>query len=308
MYFYRNSNSGNKSIPKEYYEDYVDSLIVENRIVEELSIEKSLGDYIQYMEEPILKYQFFDKNGKSHTIDKSEYDAYREDFLKQFPDVTMRMVDSDKESWNIPIANVDKAINEGGYRMWLIKQMKLAKLSDNNKKYKTTIQDIIDLMFDYLKSRGFAKGKGIEEFREYMLAPGDLGYKNRSLFFQDLRSHGLTNLISYEDFIDWFGLSNTGLEKNVEKLGSENRRKLYINLINDGFDLGSFKDFDRNMADKTIRRNIYNAAKEAGWEMPDYDQYEADMKIYRIGTKGNMKEVSRSEYNDFIKRHQKDRK
>ena len=116
----------------------------------------------------------------------------------------------------------------------------------------------------------------------------------------------LYNAIKDEYFVPEFDEFSMLLGvKSVENLGSEYRRKLYTNLINDGFDLGSFKDFNRNMADKTFRRNIYYAAKEAGWEVPDYDQYEADMKIYRIGTKGNMKEVTRSEYNDFIKRHQK---
>ena len=70
------------------------------------------------MAEPVLKYQFFDKDGKSHTIDKSEYDAHSDDFAKQFPDVSMRMVDPNGKSYNVPIADVNDAINDGGYRMW----------------------------------------------------------------------------------------------------------------------------------------------------------------------------------------------
>lgn len=73
------------------------------------------------MPNSVFKYQFFDKDGKSHTIDKQEFDEYKDDFVKQFPDAQMRMVDPNGESWNIPVSNMDAAMKEGGYRMWNMK-------------------------------------------------------------------------------------------------------------------------------------------------------------------------------------------
>lgn len=73
------------------------------------------------MPDPILQYQFFDKDGKAHTIDKQEYDAHSQEFAEQFPEAQMRMVDPDGQSWNIPVSNVGAAMKEGGYRMWRMK-------------------------------------------------------------------------------------------------------------------------------------------------------------------------------------------
>ena len=66
--------------------------------------------------------------------------------------------------------------------------------------------DKIDLLFDDLQSRGFAKDKSREDFRSYMLAPGQQGYENRKTFFEDFKSQGLTDLGSYEEFRDLIGL------------------------------------------------------------------------------------------------------
>ena len=87
--------------------------------------------------------------------------------------------------------------------------------------------------------------------------------------------------------------------------GSQNRRKLYDNLVGDGFDLGSFDDFNENLNNGQIRRNIYDAARESGWSLPDYGQFNRDMNIYRIGVKGDMKEVDYDTYAGFMKRHPK---
>lgn len=85
--------------------------------------------------------------------------------------------------------------------------------------------------------------------------------------------------------------------------GSENRRKLYDNLSNDGFDLGTFEDFDRNMNDKDVRKSIHEAAVNAGWDMPDYGQFERDMTVRQMKIGGQMQEVDQATYDDFVKRH-----
>lgn len=68
------------------------------------------------------------------------------------------------------------------------------------------MRDKIDQLFDDLQSRGFAKDKSNQEFRDYMLAPGEQGYNNRKQFFEDFKSQGMTDLETYEDFADLMGL------------------------------------------------------------------------------------------------------
>lgn len=66
--------------------------------------------------------------------------------------------------------------------------------------------DKIDALFSDLQSRGFAKDKTIDEFRSYMLAPGEQGYRNRKDFFDDFKGQGMTDLNSYEEFANLLGL------------------------------------------------------------------------------------------------------
>ena len=66
--------------------------------------------------------------------------------------------------------------------------------------------DKIDLLFDDLQSRGYAKDKTRKQFRDYMLAPGKQGYENRRTFLHDFQSNGETNLKNYEEFKGLLGL------------------------------------------------------------------------------------------------------
>lgn len=68
------------------------------------------------------------------------------------------------------------------------------------------MRDKIDALFDDLQSRGFAKGKTNQQFRDYMLAPGKQGYENRKQFFEDFKSQGMTDLETYEDFAGLLGM------------------------------------------------------------------------------------------------------
>ena len=67
-------------------------------------------------------YQFYDKSGKKFDVDAKAFDADMEGFAEEYPDVSMRMVDKNGEQWDIPVANVGKAMQEGGYRMWAWEQ------------------------------------------------------------------------------------------------------------------------------------------------------------------------------------------
>lgn len=66
--------------------------------------------------------------------------------------------------------------------------------------------DRIDQLFDDLQSRGYAKDKTNQQFRDFMLAPGKQGYENRKQFFEDFKSQGMTDLETYEDFASLLGL------------------------------------------------------------------------------------------------------
>jgi hypothetical protein len=85
--------------------------------------------------------------------------------------------------------------------------------------------------------------------------------------------------------------------------GSANRRKMYDNLSKDGFELGTFEDFNQNMDNKDTRQAIYRAAQGAGWELPEYDQFDRDMTVRQMKIGGEMKEVDHATYDDFMKRH-----
>ena len=115
----------------------------------------------------VLKYQFFDKNGKPHTINKREYDAYSEDFAKQYSDVSMRMVAPDGKSRIVPIAKVKAAIKKDGYRMWL---MRVGNSSREKRiKLKAVPHDNIHLLYNELKN-SYELGSEID-FREYLSDP-----------------------------------------------------------------------------------------------------------------------------------------
>ena len=87
--------------------------------------------------------------------------------------------------------------------------------------------DKIDLLFDDLQSRGYAKDKTRQQFRDYMLAPGKQGYENRKTFFEDFKSNGETDLGTYEDFKGLLGLhavkkqstqpANTGASASLQQ-------------------------------------------------------------------------------------------
>ena len=85
--------------------------------------------------------------------------------------------------------------------------------------------------------------------------------------------------------------------------GSKNRRELYESLSKDGFDLGTFEDFDHNMNDENVRKSIHEAAVGAGWDLPDYDQFDRDMAVRRLKIGGQSQEVDHATYDDFMKRH-----
>ena len=65
--------------------------------------------------------------------------------------------------------------------------------------------DKIDKLYDALKADG-AVSKSRENFRSYMLASGEQGYKNRKQLFDALKADGAVSSATYEEFRDRLGL------------------------------------------------------------------------------------------------------
>lgn len=65
--------------------------------------------------------------------------------------------------------------------------------------------DKIDQLYDALKADG-AVSKSRENFRSYMLASGDQGYRNRKQLYDALKADGAVESATYEEFRDRLGL------------------------------------------------------------------------------------------------------
>ena len=76
-----------------------------------------------------IKYQFFDGQGKSHTVDQSEYDGRANDYARLYPKDQMRMVDKHGQSGLVPAGEVETAIKQG-YRPFTISYSAPAPISN----------------------------------------------------------------------------------------------------------------------------------------------------------------------------------
>lgn len=76
-----------------------------------------------------IKYQFFDEQGKSHTVDQSEYDGRANDYARLYPKDQMRMVDKHGQSGLVPAGEVETAIKQG-YRPFTISYSAPAPISN----------------------------------------------------------------------------------------------------------------------------------------------------------------------------------
>ena len=56
-----------------------------------------------------------------------------------------------------------------------------------------------------------------------------------------------------------------------------NRRRLYNNLVNAGYDLPDYGQFSQDMMDGNNMRRLHTKLRDAGYELPDYSQFRADM-------------------------------
>ena len=69
--------------------------------------------------------------------------------------------------------------------------------------------DKIDQLYDALKADG-AVSKSRENFRSYMLASGEQGYRNRKQLYDALKADGAVSSRNYEEFRDRLGLHAVG--------------------------------------------------------------------------------------------------
>lgn len=66
-------------------------------------------------------------------------------------------------------------------------------------------QDKIDELYDALKADGLVE-KSRENFRNYMLAPGQQGYSNRKALYEALKADEIVSSPTYEEFGRRLGL------------------------------------------------------------------------------------------------------
>ena len=57
----------------------------------------------------------------------------------------------------------------------------------------------------------------------------------------------------------------------------ETRKWLYESLSGNGYDLGSYEDFDQHADEKETREWLYNAGKESGLELGSYADFDKGM-------------------------------
>ena len=79
--------------------------------------------------------------------------------------------------------------------------------------------DKIDQLYDALKADG-AVSKSRENFRSYMLASGDQGYKNRKQLYDALKADGAVESATYKEFRDRLGLHAVKPQQPVAKPSS----------------------------------------------------------------------------------------
>ena len=79
--------------------------------------------------------------------------------------------------------------------------------------------DKIDQLYDALKADG-AVSKSRENFRSYMLASGEQGYRNRKQLYDALKADGAVSSRNYEEFRDRLGLHAVGKAAPVAKPSS----------------------------------------------------------------------------------------
>lgn len=66
-------------------------------------------------------------------------------------------------------------------------------------------QDIVDELYDNLKEDGWVENSR-EHFREFFLAPGEQGYRNRKALYDNMKEDGYVDSPTYEEFARRMGL------------------------------------------------------------------------------------------------------
>ncbi len=79
--------------------------------------------------------------------------------------------------------------------------------------------DKIDQLYDALRADG-AVSKSRENFRSFMLARGEQGYRNRKQLYDALKADGAVESSTYEEFRDRLGLHAVKQQKSVAKQSS----------------------------------------------------------------------------------------
>lgn len=72
----------------------------------------------------------------------------------------------------------------------------------------------------------------------------------------------------------------------MAQYNQDNRKSLYNQLTNDGYDLGDFNSFNENLNDSTKRRNLYDAITQDNYDVGSYESFSSnlDKPSSRVGS------------------------
>ena len=132
--------------------------------------------------------------------------------------------------------------------------------------------DKVDKLYDNLKEDGWVENSR-ENFREYFLAPGEQGYKNRKALYDNMKEDGYVDSPTYEEFAKRMGL----VSKQSQQKVSQDRQAVVDNARSTIVD-----------ADKTASR-IGNRQQRIGLDVPQGGFGRVDLGQNRKVTPGRQR-------------------
>lgn len=87
-------------------------------------------------------------------------------------------------------------------------------------------------------------------------------------------------------------------------MANENRRKLYNAIIQAGYDIGDYDEFDKRMNNAADRQKFFQAVNDAGYDIGSQEEFERRISPskYKLKTGGKYIPVGEREYKDFVSR------
>ena len=126
-------------------------------------------------------------------------------------------------------------------------------------------QDIVDDLYDNLKEDGWVENSR-EHFREFFLAPGEQGYRNRKALYDNMKEDGYVDSPTYEEFARRMGLGpvkkDESTKQSTARAATEGAAASGARLMRNSLHRGSLRrhskaDGDRHRYRKRLRWATY---------------------------------------------------